>query len=110
MNVCTYAAIEALVHIVSDVYEVERASHDQALVPPGGGFDIPYKRILNGGTSYEYFEPVVAGDVITSVSRITEFQERQGSIGSMLITYRETEFKRQDGTTVAKMYGNLIQY
>lgn len=78
--------------------------------PPGGGFDIPYKRILNGGTSYEYFEPVVAGDVITSVSRITEFQEREGSIGSMLITYRETEFKRQDGTTVAKMYGNLIQY
>ena len=78
--------------------------------PPGGGFSVPYKRILNGGTTYEYLEPVVAGDVITSRSRITEFQEREGSIGSMLITYRETEFTRQDGTTVAKMYGNLIQY
>ena len=77
---------------------------------PGGGFSVPYKRILNGGTSYEYLEPVVAGDVITSRSKITEFQEREGSIGSMLITYRETEYTRQDGTIVAKMYGNLIQY
>jgi hypothetical protein len=31
-------------------------------------------------------------------------------MGPMLITYRETEFKRQDGTVVAKMFGNLIQY
>jgi mannitol/fructose-specific phosphotransferase system IIA component (Ntr-type) len=28
-----YAAVEALAHIVSDVYEVERVSHDRALVP-----------------------------------------------------------------------------
>jgi acyl dehydratase len=77
---------------------------------PGGGFQTPYKRILNGGTSYEFFEPVVAGDVITSRSRITEFRERDGSIGRMLITYRETVFTRQDGAVVAKMRGNLISY
>ena len=28
-----YAAVEALAHIVSDVYEVDRVSHDRALVP-----------------------------------------------------------------------------
>ena len=28
-----YAAVEALVHIVSEVYETEWASHDRALVP-----------------------------------------------------------------------------
>jgi acyl dehydratase len=78
--------------------------------PGGGGFQTPYKRILNGGGSYEFFEPVVAGDVITSRSRITEFRERDGSIGPMLITYRETVFTRQDGTVVAKMRGNLISY
>jgi acyl dehydratase len=76
----------------------------------GGRFETPYKRILNGGGSYEFFEPVVAGDVITSRSRITEFRERDGSIGPMLITYRETVFTRQDGTVVAKMRGNLISY
>ena len=77
---------------------------------PGSQFSVPYKRILNGGTTYEYFEPVVAGDVITSRSHVTDFQEREGSIGPMLITYRETEYRRQDGTLVAKSYGNLIQY
>ena len=77
---------------------------------PGGGFSIPYKRILNGGTTYEYLVPIVAGDVITSSSQITDFQEREGSIGPMLITYRQTTFKNQDGVVVALMRGNLIQY
>ncbi len=77
---------------------------------PGGGFSIPYKRILNGGTTYEYLEPVIAGDVITSSSQITEFREREGSRGAMLITYRETTYKNQGGAVVAKMRGNLIQY
>jgi acyl dehydratase len=77
---------------------------------PGGGFSIPYKRILNGGTTYEYLAPVVAGDTITSSSQVTDFRERSGSRGDMLITYRETTFKNQDGAVVAKMRGNLIQY
>jgi acyl dehydratase len=70
----------------------------------------PYRRILNGGTTFEYFEPLCAGDVVRSRSKITEFQERQGSIGSMLITSRETSYVREDGTLVAKMYGTLINY
>ena len=78
--------------------------------PRGSEPRIPYKRMLNGGTAYEYFEPVVAGDVITARGKVTKYQERQGSIGPMLITYRETTFFRQDGTVVAKMYGNLINY
>jgi acyl dehydratase len=73
-------------------------------------YQIPYKRILNGGTTYEYLEPVIAGDTITSRSHITEFRERAGSMGQMLITYRETIFTRQDGVVVAKMRGNIINY
>lgn len=72
--------------------------------------DIPYKRVLNGGTNVEYFEPVCAGDVLTMRTRITEFQEREGSIGPMLITYRETAYTRSDGVLVAKTYGNVINY
>ena len=77
---------------------------------PGIGFSIPYKRVLNGGTTYEYLAPVIAGDRISSRSRITEFREREGSIGPMLITYRETTYTNQDGVVVAKMRGNVIQY
>ncbi len=74
------------------------------------GLDIPYKRLLNGGTTVEYFEPVCAGDELTSRARITEFQEREGSIGPMLITYRETTYTRADGVVVAKTYGSMISY
>lgn len=70
----------------------------------------PYRRILNGGGTFEYFEPICAGDVVRSRSKVTEYQERQGSIGPMLITFRETSYVREDGTLVAKMYGNLISY
>lgn len=77
----------------------------------GKDLDVPYPRVLNGGTTYEYVEPVCAGDVIVSRTRTTEFQERTGSIGPMLIVFRETTYRRQtDGAVVARMYGNTIHY
>ena len=68
------------------------------------------RRVLDGGTEYEYFETVTAGDVLASRSKITRFDERVGSIGPMIITYHETAYRRQDGVLVAKMYGHLIHY
>ncbi len=78
--------------------------------PPGRGFSIPYKRVLNGGTEYEYFDTVCAGDTLTSTTKISGFTERTGSIGPMLITERETTYTNQDGNVVAKMLGTTIQY
>ena len=76
----------------------------------GGRFSIPYKRVLNGGTECEYFDTVCAGDVLTARNKISGFTEREGSMGPMLITSRETTFTNQDGQLVAKMYGTVIQY
>jgi len=78
--------------------------------PPGRGFSIPYKRVLNGGTDYEYFETICAGDTLTATSKIAGFTEREGSIGPMLITERETTYTNQDGKVVGKMHGTTIQY
>lgn len=89
---------------------VYRPSGGDESESPGGGVSIPYKRVLNGGTTYEYFEPVVAGDVITLRGKITEYVEREGSIGPMLIAFREISFTRDDGVVVAKMYANRIHY
>ncbi len=84
---------------------------DQRQPRAGQELDVPYARMLNGGTTYEYLEPVCAGDVITARTRITEFQERTGSIGPMLIVFRETVYRRQaDDTVVAKRYGSTIHY
>jgi acyl dehydratase len=79
----------------------------------GRGFSVPYKRVLNGGTDYEYFpenDVICAGDTITAKTTITGFEETEGSLGPMLITKRETTYTNQDGKLVAKMYGTLIQY
>jgi hypothetical protein len=77
---------------------------------PGRRFSVPYKRVLNGGTEYEYFDTICAGDVLTATSKISGFSERAGSLGPMLITNRETTYTNQDGKVVAKMYGTVIQY
>lgn len=72
--------------------------------------NVPYKRVLNGGTEYEYLDVVCAGDVLQSRRKITGYTERAGSLGPMLITTHETTFTNQDGKVVAKMHGTFIQY
>jgi len=82
----------------------------------GRGFSVPYKRVLNGGTDYEYFpdapdgDVICAGDAITARTKIVSFEETEGSLGPMLITKRETVYTNQHGKIVAKMYGTVIQY
>ena len=82
----------------------------------GARFSIPYKRVLNGGTDYDYYpdapegDVICAGDTITARSKISGFEEREGSLGPMLITRRETTYTNQDGKVVARMYGTTIQY
>ena len=78
--------------------------------PPGIGFSVPYKRVLNGGTETEYFDTVCAGDVLTARNKVTGFNERSGSMGPMLITNRETTYTNQDGKVVAIERGTVIQY
>ena len=79
-------------------------------LPPGIGFSIPYKRVLNGGTETEYFDTVCASDVLTARHKVTGFNERTGSMGPMLITNRETAYTNQDGKVVAIERGTVIQY
>ena len=67
-------------------------------------------RILNGGTEIEYFGDIVAGDTLTSVSYVSDVQERKASLGTMLITTNKTEYTNQDGKLVAIMTGTGIRY
>jgi hypothetical protein len=71
----------------------------------------PLKRMLNGGTEFEYFDDICAGDVLEAVNYTADVQERKGSIGDMLITTSKTEFTRKsDGKLVAVMTGTGIRY
>ena len=74
------------------------ASSGPAEAPGAGRFNIPYKRVLNGGTEYEYFpdgpdgDVICAGDSITARSKTVGFEETGGRLGPMLITKRETTY------------------
>ncbi len=77
---------------------------------PYSQLDIPYKRVLNGGTDIEYLDDVCAGDRLTATSKISDLTEREGKLGPMLIVSTETTYKNQDGKVVAIMRGGAIRY
>jgi acyl dehydratase len=78
--------------------------------PESAGFKTDLKRVLNGGTDYEYFDDVCAGDVLTATMKISDINEREGRMGPMLIVSTETTYKNQAGQTVCIMRGGFIRY
>ena len=72
--------------------------------------ETPFKRILNGGTEIEYIETPCAGDTLYASSKVVELQERQGSLGPMIISFTETTYKDGAGKVVAIMRGQGISY
>jgi len=77
---------------------------------PYSKLEIPYKRVLNGGTDIEYLDDVCAGDKLTVTSKISDLTETEGKLGPMLIVSTETTYKNQDGKVVAIMRGGAIRY
>jgi hypothetical protein len=65
---------------------------------------------LNGGVSVNYGAPIRPGDVITSVTRLGEYSEREGSLGLMLFTPLETTWTNQRGHVVKQTRLTLIRY
>ena len=58
-------------------------------------------RSLDGGSEWEYFEPIRPGDEITVTSAIAGFQERDTKMGRTLFTTTKTTYKNQRGQVVA---------
>ncbi len=87
------------------------ASSDATFGAPRGRqrVESQFKRRLNGGTDIEYLDTIYAGDTLTATSKISDLAERQGSIGTMLITTTETTYTR-GGQVVAIARGTGIQY
>ncbi|HUF53105.1 MAG TPA: MaoC family dehydratase N-terminal domain-containing protein [Dehalococcoidia bacterium] len=79
-------------------------------VPEAFRLDIPYKRVLNGGTDIEYLQEVCAGDRLTATTKLSNLTEREGKIGPMLIVETETTFRNENGETVAIQRGTAIRY
>ncbi len=70
----------------------------------------PGTSTMNGGTEVEYYEPIRPGDMITSVSKVVEYNERKGRLGLMLFTITETRWTNQRGELVRISRGTGIRY
>ncbi len=70
----------------------------------------PYPAALDGGSEWEYFEPVRPGDTITVTNQVSDMFERDGRLGNMLFIIRETKYVNQFGKTVALQRGTGISY
>ena len=73
-------------------------------------FRNPYSANLDGGSEWEYFEPIRPGDRITVTTKIADLYERAGRLGNMLFLVRETKYVNQFGNTVAKQRTTGISY
>jgi len=79
-------------------------------VPEAFRLDIPYKRVLNGGTDIEYFADVCAGDKLMASTKLSDLVEREGKMGPMLIVSTETLFRNEKGETGSIQGGTAIRY
>ena len=70
----------------------------------------PYTASLDGGSEWEYFEPVRAGDHITVTTYVSDMFERKGRLGNMLFIVRETKYVNQFDRTVALQRSTGISY
>ena len=70
----------------------------------------PYPANLDGGSEWEYFEPVRPGDRITVTTYVSDIFERQGRLGNMMFIVRETKYVNQFDRTVGLQRSTGISY
>ncbi len=67
-------------------------------------------RFLDGGSEWEYFEPIRAGDRITVVSKLQDLRETQGKLGTMVFIVAETAYSNQFGELCVLQRSTIIRY
>jgi len=72
--------------------------------------DIPLKRLLNGASELEYFQPIKAGDVISVTAKLTRLRQMPGAAGPTLFMFTEAIYTNQRGEVVIKGKNTYIKY
>ena len=79
-------------------------------VRPELPFDLPLDRLLDGGSDWEYFVPIKAGDQITAVGRITDLSERTGRLGVMVFMTVVVTYTNQNNEVAATQTSTSLRY
>ena len=68
------------------------------------------QRVMNGGQVDTYGVPMRPGDIITSRTALTGWDERTGRLGLTLFSYRENRWTNQRGEFVKSRVSTAITY
>jgi len=107
--------------LFNDEAAARRSRYGGMIAPPtfcrslGGGFftvplNLPVFRGLDGGSEWEYFEPIRPGDRITVVSKLADIREAAGRMGPMVFIITETRYTNQFGQLCAIQRSTGIRY
>ncbi|MDE2899874.1 MAG: MaoC family dehydratase N-terminal domain-containing protein [Chloroflexota bacterium] len=69
-----------------------------------------FPQMLDGGSDWEYGEPVRVGDTITAVTRFASVNQRNIGVGPAVFLQIETRYTNQRGDWVATQKNTLIRY
>ncbi len=71
---------------------------------------IPLAHGVDGGSAWDYFEPVRPGDTITAVARLVSYTERATSLGETLFQLLEITYRNQRGQLAVRQRDTRIFY
>ena len=77
---------------------------------PAIPFDIPFTRLLDAGSHWEYSQLVRPGDCITAIACIENISQRMGKLGPMLFVLNAITYSNQFSEIVAIERNSLIRY
>jgi acyl dehydratase len=67
-------------------------------------------RGLDGGSDWEYFQPIRPGDRITAQSKLVDLRESEGRLGPMVFITVETSYTNQFGELCVTQRSTGIRY
>jgi hydroxyacyl-ACP dehydratase HTD2-like protein with hotdog domain len=68
------------------------------------------RRVLHGEQEFEFFKPIVVGDILTAVVRIADLYDKPGKRGgTMTFCVMETDFTNHRGELVARGRATSIE-
>ena len=82
---------------------ITAAAGNRAATDPELG--INYAMVVHGEQSFEYVRPLVAGDVVTTQSTITDIRDA----GRNTLLTNKTEFRTLDGELVCTAHSTLVE-
>ena len=72
--------------------------------------EVPLKRVLDGGSDWEWFEPIRPGDKIAVTMKLADLNMKSGRTGDMLFIAMDITYTNQLGEKVATQRQNRILY